>query len=98
MRKLLILLVGTAVAVTVLVGLRDRSHPAATLRPAVTTPVTATSPPPPSYRTGTALGEAVATDYGVVQVKVTARNGRIASVMAVRIPDRDPMDVQLSRP
>lgn len=102
MRKLILLLAGTAAAVVLLVGLRQQDK-AGVPRPAALSPsgssTSATaSPPPPSYRDGRVVGPAVRTDYGVVQVAAVVRNGRLVEVSAVRIPDRDPMDVRLSRP
>jgi uncharacterized protein with FMN-binding domain len=58
---------------------------------------TAPSTPPPIYRTGTALGRPVTTDYGVVQLRVTTRGGRIVEVAAVQLPHEVPTDVELSR-
>jgi uncharacterized protein with FMN-binding domain len=101
MRRVLLLVAGTAVAVTVLVGLRDHGAPVTGPRPVVASPGSVSpgsvSPAPPTYRTGTALGRPVQTDYGVVQVRVTTRGGRIVDVVPVRLPHEVEMDVVLSR-
>jgi uncharacterized protein with FMN-binding domain len=41
---------------------------------------------------GTFDGDAVVTRFGVVQVRITVADGRIASVEAVQVPDRDRHD------
>ena len=43
-------------------------------------------------------GDVVTVDYGPVQVEVTVAGARITGVRALRLPDADPMDVQLSVP
>ena len=42
-------------------------------------------------------GDAVVTRFGVVQVRVTVAGGRIASVVALQVPDRDHRDVVINR-
>ena len=102
MRRLSVLVVGTAATVALFVGLRSTTRdpaPRPAARPSSpATTVTATPTEPPHYRAGRVVGRAVRTDYGVVQVSVIARRGRLVEVTAVRLPDRDPMDVRLSRP
>jgi uncharacterized protein with FMN-binding domain len=44
------------------------------------------------------LGDAVATDYGPVQVRVTTLDGRIVDLDAVELPHAAPLDRQLSFP
>jgi uncharacterized protein with FMN-binding domain len=41
-------------------------------------------------------GDAVVTRFGVVQVRVTVAGGRIASVEALQVPDRDHRDVVIN--
>lgn len=42
--------------------------------------------------TGTFDGEAVVTRFGVVQVRITVQDGKIASVEALQVPNRDRHD------
>ena len=99
MRKVVLLVAGTAVVVAVLVGLRDHGAPADGPRPTVAAPSSPSSAPSgaATYRTGTALGPPVTTDYGVVQVRVTTRGGRIVDVVPVQLPHEVPQDVTLSQ-
>jgi uncharacterized protein with FMN-binding domain len=45
---------------------------------------------------GTFDGDAVVTRFGVVQVRVTVAGGRITSVEALQVPDRDQHDVVIN--
>jgi uncharacterized protein with FMN-binding domain len=98
-RKILLVVAGIAVVVAILVGLRDYGSPADPRPVVASTSGTGSTPStsPPMYRTGTALGRPVSTDYGVVQVRVTTRGGRIVEVAAVQLPHEVPTDVELSR-
>jgi uncharacterized protein with FMN-binding domain len=49
-----------------------------------------------SVSSGTATGDAVDTQYGAAQVKVTVSGGRIASIQAVQLQGNDPRSVQIS--
>jgi uncharacterized protein with FMN-binding domain len=49
-----------------------------------------------SSASGTATGDAVDTQYGPAQVKVTVKNGKIVSVAAVELQSRDPHSQQIS--
>jgi len=55
--------------------------------PRGTTPSTA-APPPPTTNTGnqSVAGDAIATRYGDVQVRVTVSGGRLVDVQAVQLP------------
>lgn len=44
----------------------------------------------------TVVGDAVETQYGPVQVKVTVTGGKVTSVSAVEYPDTDPRDAQIN--
>jgi uncharacterized protein with FMN-binding domain len=46
---------------------------------------------------GTFDGDAVVTRFGVVQVRITVTNGRIASVQALQVPNRDRHDVLINQ-
>lgn len=110
MKRLALLVAGTAAVVAVIVTVRPH-HAAAPRRPvaidsttlplpsvAISTPATPSPSPPPHYRTGTITGPRVHTDYGYVRVKVRAAHGRIVRVVALELPHMTPVDVQLSRP
>ncbi len=104
MRRLVLMVAGTAVVIAVAVAIRLHPKPAAHNSTAggPTPAVTAASPlpsaTPRAYHPGTATGLVAHTDFGGVQVRVTVSHGRIVSVTALRLPHRLLMDVQLSRP
>lgn len=100
MRRLALLLAATAAAVTLIVTLRPHDKPA-TSRPAALSPAptaTATTQPPPVYRSGTVTGDAARTDYGVVRVRVTVARHEIVNVEAIELPHGNPTDLRLSQP
>jgi uncharacterized protein with FMN-binding domain len=45
---------------------------------------------------GTATGDAVSTQYGDAQVRVTIKNGKIVSIEALQLQGNDPRSVQIS--
>jgi uncharacterized protein with FMN-binding domain len=45
---------------------------------------------------GTATGDAVATQYGDAQVRVTVENGKIVKLEALQLQGNDPRSVQIS--
>jgi uncharacterized protein with FMN-binding domain len=45
---------------------------------------------------GTATGDAVATQYGNAQVRVTVKNGKIVKIEALQLQGNDPRSVQIS--
>src|SRR3954447_11149272 len=45
---------------------------------------------------GTATGDAVDTQYGAAQVKVTVKNGKIANIEPVKLQGNDPRSIQIS--
>jgi uncharacterized protein with FMN-binding domain len=56
-------------------------------------------PPPPSTSrgvSGTFLGDEVQTRWGVVQVRITVKNGRITKAKAVRYPDENHRDQEIN--
>jgi uncharacterized protein with FMN-binding domain len=71
--------------------------------PAVQT-ATATSTPTPStstskadkQRSRTATGDAVPTQYGNAQVRVTVKGGKIVTIQALQLQGNDPRSVQIS--
>jgi uncharacterized protein with FMN-binding domain len=68
---------------------------ATTATPAATATATATSGSSGSG-SGTATGDAVDTQYGPAQVKVTVKDGKILSVEAVELQSNDPHSQQIS--
>ncbi len=103
MRRLLLLVSGTAVAIVVVVAIRTHANPPVHHppgRPSPTVRVALPSPPAArrAYHSGVATGAVARTDYGAVQVRVTVTHGRIVNVAALRLPHGNQMDVQLSKP
>ena len=103
MRRLLLLVSGTAVAIVVVVAIRTHANPPVHHppgRPSPTVRVTLPSPPAArrAYHSGVATGAVARTDSGAVQVRVTVTHGRIVNVAAMRLPHGNQMDVQLSKP
>src|SRR3954471_11678184 len=50
----------------------------------------------PSGASGTATGNAVDTQYGSAQVRVTVKNGKIVKIEALQLQDNDPHSQQIS--
>ena len=103
MRRLLLVVSGTAVAIVVVVAIRTHAQPPAHLPPGRPSPPVRVALPSPSatrqaYHSGVATGALAHTDYGAVQVRVTVVHGRIVKVSALRLPHGNQMDVQLSKP
>jgi len=103
MRRLLLLVSGTAVAIVVVVAIRTHANPPGHHPPGKPSPTVRVALPPPSaarhaYHSGVATGAPARTDYGAVQVRVTVTHGRIVNVAALRLPHGNQMDVQLSKP
>ncbi len=103
MRRLLLLVSGTAVAIVVVVAIRTHAPPPAHHSPGRPSPTVRVALPAPSatrhaYHSGVVTGASAHTDYGAVQVRVTVVHGRIVNVAALRIPHGNQMDVQLSKP
>jgi uncharacterized protein with FMN-binding domain len=79
---------------------------AATAATASSSPSTSTSTPTSSSSStssksgttvsGTATGDAVDTQYGAAQVRVTVKDGRIVKVQALELQGNDPRSVQIS--
>ena len=54
------------------------------------------SPPAAGSAPGTATGDAVPTQYGSAQVRVTVKGGRIVSIEALELQGNDPRSVMIS--
>src|SRR5690348_3282366 len=103
MRRLLLLVSGTAVAIVVVVAIRTHAQPPAHHPPGRPSPTVRVALPAPSaarraYHSGVATGAVARTDYGTVQVRVTVTHGRIVNIAALRLPHGNQMDVRLSKP
>jgi uncharacterized protein with FMN-binding domain len=68
----------------------------ATVTPATTTKVTTTAKKQTGTSTATATGEAIPTQYGNAQVKVTVKAGKITAIQALQLQGNDPKSVQIS--
>jgi uncharacterized protein with FMN-binding domain len=89
---------GTLRAVARLAKPAVKTAPAASSPPTASTPSTAQAPAPASPPTvKTADGADVLTRYGDVKVQVTVRNGRIADVKALLLPNDRPRSVEISQ-
>jgi uncharacterized protein with FMN-binding domain len=60
------------------------------------TPAPATASKSSSAVSGTATGDAVATQYGDAQVRVTVKAGKIVKIEALQLQGNDPRSVQIS--
>jgi uncharacterized protein with FMN-binding domain len=103
MRRLVLLVSGTAVAIVAVVALRTHAGHAPHHPPGRPSPTVRVALPSPSatrhvYHSGVATGALARTDYGAVQVRVTVVHGRIVKVAALRLPQGNQMDVRLSKP
>jgi uncharacterized protein with FMN-binding domain len=68
--------------------------PAATPSPTATATATATTKS--TGVSGTATGNAIDTQYGAAQVKVTVKDGKITAVQALELQGNDPKSYQIS--
>jgi uncharacterized protein with FMN-binding domain len=69
----------------------------ASATPTATPTATATATPSSSAGvSGTATGEAVPTQYGNAQVKVTVKDGKITAIQALQLQGNDPRSVMIS--
>jgi uncharacterized protein with FMN-binding domain len=74
-----------------------RSAASASATPSKSASTATTSKSPGSRAvSGTATGDAVATQYGDAQVRVTVKDGRIVKVQALELQGNDPRSVQIS--
>ena len=75
----------------------SRSTSAAATPTATATPgASATATPAPTGTSGIATGDAVATQYGNAQVKVTVKDGKITAIQALQLQGNDPRSVMIS--
>ncbi len=103
MRRLVLLVSGTAVAIGIAVAIRPHAKPPVHHSLGGPSPTVRLESPSPSatrraYPPGVATGAAAHTDFGAVQVRVTVIHGRIVNVAALRLPHGNQMDTELSKP
>jgi uncharacterized protein with FMN-binding domain len=98
MRRLVLLVSGTAIAIAIAVMIRPHPHAAAPHSTTAAPRPTVQPTSPRAYHPGTATGLVAHTDYGGVQVRVTVSHGRIVNVTALQLPRGNQMDVRLSEP
>jgi uncharacterized protein with FMN-binding domain len=63
---------------------------------ATTTTTTTTAAAPSSAVSGTATGDAIDTQYGPVQVRVTVKDGKITAVQGLVLTGNDPRSAEIS--
>jgi uncharacterized protein with FMN-binding domain len=101
MRRAPIVLSATAIGTAGVLAFHPHT-PAVTTASASTPSVTATATPTatptsaPGGVSGTATGEAVPTQYGDAQVKVTVQDGKITAIEALQLQGNDPRSVMIS--
>ena len=94
MRRAPVVLAATAAGLAATLGFHPHSR---TPTPVTTASAsTSSSSSASSTGSGTATGDAVSTQYGDVQLKVTISDGRITSVEAVELPSNEPKSSEIS--
>jgi len=101
MRRAPIILSATVIGFAAALGFKPHQPTATT-----TTAVAATGTPTPTSTpattttkttgTKTATGDAIDTQYGAAQVRVTVSNGKITKIEALQLQGNDPKSVQIS--
>ena len=93
MRRAILAIVGTAVALVMILSFKTHGVRSAVLPPAATPPAAiSTKPGAPA----TVTGDAVDTRWGPVQVKVTVTNGRVTAATAIVYPLNNARDEQIN--
>jgi len=72
------------------------TSPSAASASATTTSTSASSSPSSGYGSGTATGDAIDTQYGPVQVRVTVTDGKITDIQGLALTGNDPRSAQIS--
>lgn len=104
MKRAALAIVTTITALVVVLSFKTHTHSASATPPAaITTPTTTTTTttkptasPSTTTATQTYTGNAADTRYGPVQVRITVRNGKLASVAAIDYPQTEPRDAQIN--
>lgn len=95
MKRSPIVLTATAAGTAGVLAFQPHTPAVRTATARVATPaVTASATAAAARRT--AIGDAVDTQYGPVQVKVTVRDGKIVAVQALQLPSSDPKSQSIS--
>jgi uncharacterized protein with FMN-binding domain len=108
MRRSPLVLAGTVAGTAGVLAFHAHAAPVTVASTETTAAATATATATPSATasgsgssgssgaSGTATGDAVDTQYGAAQVKVTVSGGKITSIEAVQLQGNDPRSVQIS--
>src|SRR3954451_21113175 len=94
MRRAPIVLSATVVGFAAALGFKP--HKPTTTTTAVAATATATATSTSSSKTKTATGDAVDTQYGAAQVRVTVSHGKITKIVALQLQGNDPKSVAIS--
>jgi uncharacterized protein with FMN-binding domain len=99
MRRAPIVLTATIAGTAGVLAFHPHTPAVQTATAATATATTTASPSSASGTTtssATATGDAVATQYGDAQVRVTVRNGKIVKIEALQLQGNDPRSLQIS--
>jgi uncharacterized protein with FMN-binding domain len=100
MRRAPIILSATVIGFAAALGFKPHQPTATTTAVAATGTPTPTSTPATTTTkttgTKTATGDAIDTQYGAAQVRVTVSNGKITKIEALQLQGNDPKSVQIS--
>jgi len=101
MRRAPIILSATVIGFAAALGFKPHQPTATTTAVAATGTPTPSSTPATSTTTKTtgtktATGDAIDTQYGAAQVRVTVSNGKITKIEALQLQGNDPKSVQIS--
>jgi uncharacterized protein with FMN-binding domain len=95
MKRAPVVLTATAAGLAAALGFSPHSK-APTAHAVATAPTSSSSAPSSSSSAKTAIGDAVSTQYGDVQLKVTVAGGKITRVEAVQLPSDEPKSSEIS--
>jgi uncharacterized protein with FMN-binding domain len=95
MKRAPIVLAATAAGLAATLGFSPHSK-APTASAVNSTPAPATKTTTSSASSKTVTSDAVSTQYGPVQLKVTIAGGKITSIEAVQLPSDDPKSMQIA--
>lgn len=105
MRRVILAIVGTTAALVLILSFKTHGPASVTAPPAAVSSTGTSSGPTSSSSSSTAstsagtktvTGNAVDTQYGPVQVRVTVTNGKVTSATAVDYPQNSPRDQEIN--
>ena len=96
MRRIAVWLLGTVTVLVLLFSYHTSTSSRFAPSPAAVAGRDTTDDAPDLPESGTFDGDPVVTRFGVVQVRITVADGRIASVEALQVPNRDRHDVLIN--